>query len=274
MPDRSAELLLWLLGVPAAILAAVYLLGPIGVLLIGRVRRNPTSIPFDPQQTPAPPEVQNVLDRAAEALRPEGFEPVSHVVLPDMIPDAKIIAVMLVRRPDEVQALINVSVGTVGSQTKIQDRCIEFVTAFADGTEHHTLWNLVSPPIPRLPSKSILQVDSDDAAFLWRVHRRYEGEPHGKNAPAHRRRRLPGTRLPGDGKKLDRACRDRLRAARPQTRRVPPDAQGRLHAHLGHALARLPHPPRSPQAPQRPALRRVGPDRPGPRVHVSSLRRR
>jgi hypothetical protein len=181
--DSVTSLVLWLL-VPAGLLAAVYVIGPLVVWSMARFRKDPTAIPFDPRQTPAPPEVQADLDRAVEALRPEGFEPMSYIVFPDSMPGTKTIAVLLIRREDDVLVLINVSINTFGGQAKVGDRSIEFVTTFADGFEHHTLWNLTSPPLPRMPSKSVLQVDSDDAGFLWRVHRAaVEAKRTSKNRP-------------------------------------------------------------------------------------------
>lgn len=181
--DFVNHLLPWLL-VPVGLLALVYVFGPVFVWSIARIKRDPTTIPFDPERTPAPAAVQEELDRSVAALQTAGFELVSYLVLPDMVPDVKSIAVLLVRREEDVQSLINVSIGTVGGQAKMQDRCIEFITAFADGFEHHTLWNLMPPPLPPLPHKSILQVDSDDAGFLWRVHRAaVEAKRTAKNRP-------------------------------------------------------------------------------------------
>ena len=166
------EPLAWLAAVALGVLLLPYVLGPVLIQATHKSRAAPTLIAFDPDERPAPPAVQEVLDDTEAALWSCGFEVIEHVALPDLVPNVKAVFVLLTR-PESNDSAMAVAAFAASGATPMKRYYVEFATEYADGFELCTNNGTDESAYCPLPHKRVLQCDFlRDPEALWRFHER------------------------------------------------------------------------------------------------------
>lgn len=163
----------WLLLLAVGFIALPFVLGPFLIKYTQKMKQEPTLIPFDPDERPAPPVVQEFLTNVEAELWGCGFEVLEHVAVPDLVPNVKAIFTLFGRPESDDLAMAVAAFGSSGGPTIMRKYYVEFATEFADGFVLCTNNSTDEPAYRPLPHKRALQFDRvRNAADLWRIHER------------------------------------------------------------------------------------------------------
>jgi len=167
------EVVLWAFLVVVGFVALPFVGGPFLIRYTQKMKREPTLIPFDPDDRPAPTAVQEFLDDVEAALWGCGFEVLGFAAMPDLAPNVKAIFTMFGRPESDDLAMAVAAFGETGGLITMKRFYVEFATDYADGFELCTN-NMPDEGAYRpLPHKKVLQFDRVRSADgLWRVHER------------------------------------------------------------------------------------------------------
>ncbi|MBM81789.1 MAG: hypothetical protein CMJ78_14525 [Planctomycetaceae bacterium] len=121
------------------LIAVGYIVLPIYIKQTVRINKNCSIKEFDPSKARLPPEVSDYFDDVTVELGGLGIDAERHFTVSNMVANVTAIFVMLANRAEGEAAIAIVAYGgTDESSVLIQDKQVEFVTEFTDGTEIET----------------------------------------------------------------------------------------------------------------------------------------
>ena len=163
----AAAIVLGLLGCAALL---PYVLGPPLVFAMLRFKLPVEVFAIDPAKERLPEEVRRYFGDVFTALARNGFELVSTIVLPALVPDVRSIVAVYANRSTGDQAMSTIIVATGGIET-LKTRYVEFVTRFDDGVVVQTNNSPELGAFKPLPQEHTTQFrDIHDLDRLYKLH--------------------------------------------------------------------------------------------------------
>jgi hypothetical protein len=151
------------------VLALYYIASPILVRAATWMNPNPRIEPVWPEYLP--PEIGYYLRGAAESLTADGFAPVAHFRIAEMVPNVEALITLCINAATRDKAMAAVMVGQSGGQTRLTARYVEFSTRYADGTILDTNNTSELSSFRPVPEKKTFQLPRvQDPRMLYRVH--------------------------------------------------------------------------------------------------------
>lgn len=189
-------------AVLAAMAALPYVVGPILIKFIWRMRANPNLQPFDPAQEPPPTEVAAFFAKSVAEFESVGFRVVNYVLLHDQLPNASALFVLVENRKSNclgmAALMFAMQESPTGKKVQMQKQYVEFSTELVDGSVIDTNNSRTESAFSPVPHKRVFQfAQTLDAAQLFRYHQRAVEEFGGAA-----KRPLPPTE-----KLLDEVCK-------------------------------------------------------------------
>ena len=124
----------WLAVIVVLVVAVPYVLGPLLILSSFKLKSPTRIVLLDPQGLKLPRDVKQYLQPVCAQLGELGFEPVAYFCLPDLVPNAKSISVLLQNDDTADAAMTNcIYSDVVGTRTIMKTKYVEFVSRFRDG---------------------------------------------------------------------------------------------------------------------------------------------
>lgn len=115
--------------------AGLYYLGfPLLIYQTQQFRVHPTVQPFDLERTPPPPQILAYFRKTRAELSELGFESIGEFVLPDLVTNAKAIALGYVNRKTRETAAVSICFGLSPDdhQVLFSTQYVEFISRFDD----------------------------------------------------------------------------------------------------------------------------------------------
>jgi hypothetical protein len=170
--------------VVTGLLLSPYLLGPLLIKMIFWAKVSPTVEVYNPYQIPPPVDVSQFFNYVAQELQQVGFEPTSHMILPEVVANVDSL-VMFLQNPqqqDEAIAMAAITRGSDITGQRMQSKSIEFSSTFQDGLSIDTNNSQEEHALALSPHKQMFQFQKIfDPVRLYHVHRQLVAE-HAKAA--------------------------------------------------------------------------------------------
>src|SRR5262249_3754040 len=125
------------LGLFAALLALIYLGGPVLIKLKSRMSARPEFQPLDPSQVPR--DAYQFLYEVSNTLAQEGFELAACATMPNQVPDITAYVVLMLNPKTKDKALVTVILSTNPAAPGVKTKYLEFNTKFEDKHSVNTM---------------------------------------------------------------------------------------------------------------------------------------
>jgi hypothetical protein len=178
--------LLVLLAVAIASVAALHVLGPIGVHSSQRVPREPDVQVVNPNDPALPAGLEDALRARIEELRPLGFAPVTTIRYAGSGPVTIYGTLLRNDAARDTAFALGAYVTRPGAAPRLRSRSLEFASRFGEEMVVSTTNSAVVPVFARVPWKHTHRFPMvPEAARLYRVHQAVS-EPFGAHAKTTR----------------------------------------------------------------------------------------
>lgn len=180
----------WLITLAAIVLCVLlvpYVLGPILIFFTLRFRMPPTVVAVDPRVHPLPAEARNYLAEAYRGLTSEGFELLSTMLLPDLVPNVKTLFAMYTNRATSDMAMSAIIVAQSGAGGELKTSYVEFVRRFDDGVVVQTNNSAELSAFKRMPGEFTTKFwQIRDIRQLYGLHQRLVERFRQRGQPVNR----------------------------------------------------------------------------------------